>query len=250
MRPAASRQELEDAYRLVYSSYLQRGYVPPDPSRMRLSVFNAFPTTVTFVAVLRSRQIIATVSLVPDSPIGLPMDEIYHAEVQKLRDQGRSVAEVTMLADRRLEIRRSLSMLLLMMKRVFDLATLVLNANDLCITINPRHETYYERYLLFSHLGGLKTYPSVRSNPALARRLDLDTVRSRCEGNEELINEFFRDRTPLDVLLATYRMTPDDLHYFLVERTPVLQEAPQEAVRALEWFYPECPWGEWRAAEA
>jgi len=250
VRPAASRQELEEAYHLVYTGYLQYGYLEPDPSELRLSVFNAFPTTVTFVAVLRGEHIVATISLIPDSPIGLPMDEIYHEEAQRLRDAGRELAEVTMLADRRLEIRRSLPMLLLMMKRVFDYATLILNANDLCITINPRHETYYERYLLFRHLGGLKTYPSVRNNPALAKRLNLDTVRSECQGNEELVNEFFRDRTPLDVLLDAYRLTPEDIHYFLVERTSLLEEASEEALHCLRGFHPDCPWDEWRAANA
>jgi hypothetical protein len=248
VRPAASREELEEAYQLVYTSYRQRGYLERDPSELRLSVFNAFPTTVTFVAVLRGEEIVATVSLVPDTSIGLPLDEIYHEEAQRLRDAGRRLAEVTMLADRRLEIRRSLPMLLLLMKRVFDYATLILNANDLCITINPRHETYYERYLLFKHLGGLKTYPSVRSNPALAKRLNLDTVRSECEGNEKLVNEFFRERTPLDVMLGAYRMTPEDIHHFLVERTSVLRRAPEEAVECLRRFYPDCPWDQWRNA--
>ncbi|NIM71012.1 MAG: hypothetical protein GTO48_11300, partial [Xanthomonadales bacterium] len=75
--------------------------------------------------------------------------EIYHEEVQPLRRRGRRLTEATMLADRRRQIRRALPMLMQLMKRVFDQATLMLHADDLCITINPRHETYYERYLLF-----------------------------------------------------------------------------------------------------
>ncbi|MGD2174031.1 MAG: hypothetical protein PVJ27_01410 [Candidatus Brocadiaceae bacterium] len=246
VRPATSREELEQAFRLVYSSYLQRGYIGPDPSGVRLSVFNALPGTVTFVSVFEER-VIATVTVVPDTPMGLPMDEIYHREVQELRDAGRELAEVTMLADRRRELQRALPMLLLLMKCVFDYATLVLEANDLCITINPRHQTYYERYLLFKPLGELKHYPSVRNNPALAKRLDLDRVREECEGNQELVEHFFRNRTSRDLLTRRHQMTQEDLRYFLVELTSTLRNASPEARQMLRECYPACPWDEWLA---
>ena len=246
--PAACRSELEQAYRLVYTSYLQRGYIEPNPTGIRLSIFNAFPTTVTFVSVLEG-TVIATVSLVADTPVGLPMDEIYHDEVQALRDQGRKLAEVTMLADRRRELHRALPMLLFMMKRVFDYATLVLKANDLCITINPRHEDYYEQYLLFRPLGGLRTYPSVRNNPALAKRLDLDNVREMCEGNQGLIDQFFTDRTPLEVLKRGYRMQPQDLGYFFTELTGLFRGAPSDVIDCLRSHCPECSWAEWTSPD-
>jgi len=246
--PAACRHELEQAFRLVYASYLQRGYIEPNPAEVRLSLFNAFPTTVTFVSVLEG-TVIATVSLVPDTPVGLPMDEVYHEEVQALRDEGRRLAEVTMLADRRRKLRRTLPMLLFMMKRVFDYATLVLRANDLCITVNPRHEAYYERYLLFRSLGALRTYPSVRDNPALAKRLDLDHVREMCEGNQQLIEQFFTDRTPLEILKRGYKMQPDDLGYFFTELTDLFRTAPAEVTECLRSYYPQCPWAEWTSSD-
>jgi len=244
IRPSVSRWELEQAFRLVYLSFLQREYIEESASKLRFSIFNALPETVTFVADLRE-AIIATVTLVPDTPIGLPMDEIYHDEVQALRDQGRRLAEVTMLADRRHEIRRALPVVMQLMKRVFDYATLVLKANDLCITINPRHETYYRRFLLFQPLGGLKTYPSVRNNPALARRLDLDTVREACEGNQRLLRHFFTNRTPLETLHEHYAMAPQDIEYFFVERTQMLKRTDPEKLAYLRRLYPDCPWDTW-----
>ncbi len=244
VRPAVSREELAEAYHLVYSTYLRRGYIGPNPARVRLSVHNAFPSSVTFVAALRG-DIIATVSLIPDTPVGLPMDEIYHDELQERRDAGKTLAEVTMLADRRFELRRSLPMLLRLMKLVFDHATLVLHANDLCITINPRHDSFYRRYLLFQGLGEQKSYPSVRNNPALAQRLDLDTVREACEGNERLLRHFYQNRTPMDRLTDRYLMSPEDLHYFFVEQTPTFRESPADLITCLRAYYPDCPWDDW-----
>jgi hypothetical protein len=246
IRPSASRDELEHAFRLVYLSFLQREYIEENRSLLRFSIFNAFPETVTFVADLRG-EIIATVTLVPDTPVGLPMDEIYHHEVQELRDQGRKLAEVTMLADRRHEIRRALPVVMMLMKRVFDYATLLLKANDLCITINPRHETYYRRFLLFDGLGGLKNYPSVRNNPALAERLDLDHVREACEGNERLLRHFFTDRTPLKALRNHYSMTQADIEYFFVKRTDGFRQAPADKIAYLRQRRPEFPWDRWLA---
>ena len=249
VRRAESREELEQAYRLVYTSYRRRGYLDENPAGVRLTLFNAMPETVTFVSMLEG-SVIATVTLVPDTPIGLPMDEIYADELAHLRAEGRRPAEVTMLADRRREIARTLPMLLCLMKHVFDYATLVLHASDVCITINPRHETYYERCLLFEHLGPLRSYPSVRENPALAKRLNLDTARARCEGNEELLEQFFQNRTPVAVLKGGYRMVREDLRYFLVELTNTLERASSEEVMCLKRYYPHCPWDDWRAGAA
>ena len=245
IRAAGSRDELEQAYRLVYLSFLQRDYIRASASELRLSYFNALPETVTFIAELRG-EIIATVTLVPDSPAGLPMDEIYRHEIQALRDQGRRLAEVTMLADRRHEMRRALPVVLLLMKRVFDYSTLVLNANDLCITINPRHETYYRRFLLFQQLGGLKSYPSVRNNPALAERLDLDRVREECEGNDRLLTQFFTDRTPMGTLRERYVMTAEDVQRFFVDLTDTFRDAPADQIAYLTRLHPEYPWAQWR----
>ena len=178
---------------------------PPNSSGLRLTIFNAFPSTVTFVGVIHD-EVIATVSVIPDTPVGLPMDEIYHDEVQALRDAGRRLMEVTMLADRRLSVSRSLAMVLALMKLVFDYATLSLKATDLCITVNPHHDKFYHEYLLFTPLGGLRAYPSVSGNPAIARRLDLVRVEEECQGRPVLLHRFFEDRTPLGLFEKRYHM--------------------------------------------
>jgi hypothetical protein len=241
IRPALGRAELESAYELVYQNYRSRDYIPPNPSGMRLTIFNAFPSTVTFVGAIRG-EVIATVSLIPDTPVGLPMDEIYHDEVQALRDAGRRLVEVTMLADRRLSVRRSLAMVLALMKLVFDCATLSLKATDLCITVNPHHDKFYHEYLLFTPLGGLRAYPSVSGNPAIARRLDLERVEEECQGRPALLRRFYEDRTPLSLFEQRYRMTAGDLRYFFIERTQIFQESPAYMLNRLRDYYPDFNW--------
>ncbi len=241
IRPALSRVELESAYELVYQNYRSRDYIPPNTSGLRLTIFNAFPTTVTFVGVIHG-EVIATVSLIPDTPVGLPMDEIYHDEVQALRDSGRRLIEVTMLADRRLSVTRSLAMVLALMKLVFDYATLSLKATDLCITVNPHHDKFYHEYLLFTPLGGLRAYPSVSGNPAIARRLDLVRVEEECQGRPVLLHRFYEDRTPLSLFEERYRMSAADLRYFFMERTQIFHESPAYMLNRLRDCYPDFKW--------
>ena len=245
VRPLASRDELEQSLRLVYRNYLQRGYVSPNESGIRLSIFNFLPGTITFVGLLGG-DIVSTVSLVPDTPMGLPMDEVFRDELQPLRDSERRLAEVIMLADRRTELRRTLPMLLDLMKLLFDYATLVLKANDLCITINPRHVAFYKRYLLFTPMGEVRQYASVCDNPALAERLDLDNVRSMCEGNEKLLTRFFQNRTPIEVFEKRYNMTQDDMYYFGVQRSALFRNITPKELGYLREVRPDCPWDEWQ----
>jgi hypothetical protein len=170
------------------------------------------------------------------------MDEIYHDEVQALRDAGRRLVEATMLADRRLSARRSLTMVLTLMKLVFDYSTLSLKATDLCITVNPHHDKFYHEYLLFSPLGGLRAYPSVSGNPAIARRLDLERVEEECQGRPMLLRRFYENRTPVSLFEQRYRMTAADLRYFLVERAQILQDTPAYMLNRLREYYPDFNW--------
>ena len=147
-----------------------------------------------------------------------------------------------MLADRRLSVRRSLAMVLTLMKLVFDYATLSLKASDLCITVNPHHDKFYHEYLLFTPLGGLRAYPSVGGNPAIARRLDLLRVEEECQGRPALLRRFFEDRTPMSLFEQRYHMTTADLRYFFMERTQTFQESPPYMLNRLRDDYPDFNW--------
>lgn len=245
VRPAASRKELEHAYRRVYWSYRKRAYVEDTPSHMRLSVFNAFPSTVTLVSILRG-EVIASVTLVPDTEIGLPMDQIYSQELRGLRESGRKLVEATMFADRRnRDFRRSVPMLLVLMKHAFDYCCFIAKADDICITINPRHEDFYQEYLIFKTLGPQRAYPSVLDNPAIAKRLNLNTIKEDLRDNPTLRRLFLEDRIPPSRLRERYRLGCEDLEYFFVEMTDSFKDAPSGAVNTLKRHYPRCPWQKW-----
>ena len=240
VHPAASLAELHVAYQLVYANYVRRGYISENTARMRFSLFNIVPHAITFVA-LHQGEVIATVSVIPDTPIGLPMDEIYRPELDALRREGRKLAEVTMLADRRLSMRRSFPVVLLLMKQVFDDVTLFLKANDCCITINPHHLRFYRDFLLFEPIGPERSYPSVENNPALALSLNLDTVKDRYSRVPRLWERFYQDRTPHSTFGNRYHMSCRDIEA-LCAGTGAVDAAPPGLLDILQQTYPECRW--------
>ena len=68
--------ELTKASHLVYREYLKRNYLKPYPTQLKLSIFHGMPQTATFIAV-KHRRVVATVTVIEDSALGLPMDEVY-----------------------------------------------------------------------------------------------------------------------------------------------------------------------------
>lgn len=247
VRPARSRDELEAAYRLVHAAYRQQGYLEEDREGMRLTVYNAFPDTVTFIA-KEGREIVGTVSLVADTDVGLPMDEIYGEELNDLRSRGRSLAEVTMLANKSQRVSRKMPIFLQLMKQVFDYIWFILQADDACLACHPHHSGFYEKRILFEQFGEEKNYHSVQDNPAVALRLNFRTVKERYREDDRLWRSFFENRTPVRLLARRHRMTPEDLKYFFVTSTDIFREAAPHEIEALRLLYPECPWNRWSRA--
>jgi hypothetical protein len=64
------------AYELVYRLYRERGYADENQSRMWLSLYNLLPDTTTLI-VLRGDEVVGTLTVVCDGPLGLPGDTLY-----------------------------------------------------------------------------------------------------------------------------------------------------------------------------
>ncbi len=90
-------EELESAYRLVHDVYVKEGYMDPHPSKMRITKYNLLSKSTTFVG-KHDGRVVLTMSLIPDSEHGLPMDSLFKSELDQMRNRGRYIAEVGNLA--------------------------------------------------------------------------------------------------------------------------------------------------------
>ena len=173
---ANTLSELEDAYKLVHDVFVDAGYIDPHPLGLRLKIHNALPETTTFIAKFHEK-IALTLTLYPDSQLGVPMDSAYKRDIDKLRKQGRTVAEVGALASNALIRNHGISMIA--NKIIINYATEFLGIDDIIITVHPRRRWVYESILLFEKIGRIKEYEDVKGNPAVALRLNLNTARER-----------------------------------------------------------------------
>ena len=229
------RDELEAAFRLVHDNYVRSGYMEPHPAGIRIGVYNALPTTTTFVA-LAGDEVTATVSLFLDSAMGLPLDSLYGDVADSLRAQGRKIGEVGMLADRRRNLSEGIHLLLELMKLV-SLTARGRDLDDLLITVNPKHEKFYERLLRFKKFGQVREYQAVKNAPAVLLRIQKSDLESQETRNEQVHEVFFSPVTGSNNTPG-YRMRREDLAYFFLDKTDVFNKLDRDQTQAIEECFP------------
>jgi len=247
-RIAQTRNELEQSFALVYNEYAGRGYIPKGyKSKLRLSIYNAIPKTTTFVA-KQANKVVATVTLIPDSELGIPMDKLYKKEVGVLRKKRLKVAEVSQLSiDSTLFPKSWFSMfnfnklmfVFKLFKLVFDYAREIANLDELCIAVNPKHQYLY-KFLFFEPLGGgLKYYGSVNKAPALAFHLNLGKdLQHKSKARIALHKIFYGGQVSSETLQGKFVMKPTDLDYFFVKKSDIFLKAPANELNYIKKCYP------------
>jgi len=193
-RLAISKQEQEQAAAIVRKQYQQSGYASEGTMLdEKIIPFLNQHTSKTFFAQYVDTAL-ATVSVIEDSPLGLPLDELYKEEIDSLRKQGKKLAEVSQLALDSTFVQelfgektmKKNTLILPLFKLVLH-HCLAQKIDTLCIAINPKHEVFYDA-LGFRTVGGLRYYVSFNGAPALAKALDLGTLGTLEARNKFLYN--------------------------------------------------------------
>lgn len=171
MRVANDRHTRRRAYALAQRVYASVGYAEAGEP-LALSPFDARPETLTLLAETAGGVDAATISLVFDSPQGLPSDEIFAGDLAAMRGQGRRLVEVTRLA-----IAPEFAGARLLLIRLFNFIYLharkVMNSDAFVIEVNPRHVAFYRRLLGFEVMTPQRPCPRVGGAPAVLLHLPL-----------------------------------------------------------------------------
>lgn len=202
---------------LVYDGYLKRGLMQPHEARVRMTPYLALPQTVVFVALERG-AVSGTVSLVPDGPMGLPMQKIYASEVAAVRAEGRVIAEVGALCVA--DSKRGAGIPFLLYKTMWLAASRLLGIDDLLIAVHPSAADLYCATLRFERIGPVRTYPTLeRSAKAVALRLKLreaqaDFARAWAHREKTNANPYwlYTERVDPQIDLPTDRAALASLH--------------------------------------
>ena len=231
---AETDQDFKQAYSLLYDRYLESNYIKASKSfPFHYNVYNLLPDTKT--AILKKiGGVVSTVDIVMESEeYGMPLDQIYHSELDELWGQGRKLCEVGSLACSKEASWQNTFMPLF---RVIFWRAVNTGSNDICIMVNPKHVAFYENIMIFERLGEEKFYPNVNA-PAVALRMNLDqyenNVKQAYKGyaHQNSLYSYFYDwsltstRNECSMITSSHFVPMNDnlLDYFIANNESVSQ---------------------------
>lgn len=174
IRRACTVEELRQAYRLVHDVFLETGFLRPQPSGLRLRIFETTSETATFIAE-KDGAVVGVISVVGDSrDLGLPSDPPFRPELAARRAAGQRLCELTNQAVAE-GYRKSAVPTELMRCAVAH--ALQAGYHEAIATVSPSHRGFYE-LLGFHSLGSERSYSDKLHDPVVALRLNFDELRA------------------------------------------------------------------------
>jgi hypothetical protein len=246
---ASTKVEVEGAMALVYKEYLKRGYISSDyyKNKLRVTLHHILPTTTIFV-VLKDNEVIATTVLIPDSPLGLPMDMGFKKVANQLRVNDRRICESGHLAIKS-DIFGSgcfsmfnlskLNFIFTLFKLVFQYVAFYEKFDDICIVTNPKYMIF--KFLPFEVFGETKYYGydvmNIKKKAAVPKKFDLRNMRNLVKNRKanplaslpykSIIFKMMvgKSKIPFELMARKYQFTVTDLKEYFVLKSNVLKKS-------------------------
>lgn len=193
-----------DAWRLVYRSYRQIDIIDENPFALHTTPLALSPATAVVTGHTQT-ELVSTLTILHDSG-KLPLDCVYKSELDKIRNQGRHMVEVGLLADRRTSLTRSLNAMVGMMRYVYFQA-FHWQSIVLC-GVHPHHAGFYKKMLGFSAIGRETTYPTVKDHAVVLLAVDLMDWLKQPTMPKRFV-EYANNPLPKTMFDDRVRLTPD-----------------------------------------
>lgn len=246
---ANTRELREKAFRLVYDVYTKEGYDLRygRESGLWCTIHHLHPGTMIFLA-QKDGRCTGSVTVMPDSPLGLPTERIFPEPPAELRAAGRRLCEISSLVVTEEPGGGPPEPAMHLYRLAHLTATRVLASTDIVASVMARHRAFYERFLLFDEVS-----PETRTSPktgqqVLYARLNLETMEARyrerygrAKDRRNLHRWFFQNEDEPSIvewLLDGRRpMTTEELYYFGATKTGILTRAGHDVIALLEEEY-------------
>ena len=220
-RIAKTMQDRMAAFGLTYDKYLAKGMLQPNPYRMRVIEHHLLPSTTVFIAV-RNGEVVATVTLIGDGELGLPMDHIHPEVTESVRRRGLYVGEVSCLAFKKQEMKYVLP-IFIDLTRLMSQYARANGMQQFLIGCIPQHARFYCRFLGFEKIGQVRPYPTVCNTLGVACCLDFERIDHE---RPECYDKYFGEALPDEALLVE-PMTPFEQDAF----SQVTQKSRQQLLQ-------------------
>lgn len=250
LKIAETQEELEACFKLLHDAYVGSGFMKPDPSGMRVTIYHALPTTTTLCAKYDG-EVVGTLSLIRESLFGFPLQAIF--DLNHVRERTGQIAEVSALAVHPKFRKTGGTILFPLMKFMYNYCTTFFDTRHLVIAVNPNRIEMYESLLFFERLTekSVDNYDFANGAPAVGATLDLKTAPAlfkQVYGKKPLrrnMHHYFIESVMPNIVLPTRRyfttndpvMTPALLDYFFNQRTRVFAQLDDHKKQLLHAIY-------------
>ncbi len=173
--------EFMEALRILHDGYVGKSFMKPDPFNIRLTPHHLMPSTMMAIAKVNG-VVVATMSLVRDNPIGLPMEKIF--DLSPLRTRGEVLCEFSSLAISPEYRQRGGQLLHAFFRFFYRYVKTWCGVDHFVVAVNPSMAELYEAFYLFKPLQALSAAPSyefVNGAPAVPLFLPLADFESHLE---------------------------------------------------------------------
>jgi len=240
----ANCYELRDkAYRLIYEIYRRLGYTSQRKSGIWLSAFDALPVTATLIAENSKGEFCGALTLVFDSPFGLPTDSEFKDQIDSLRKNKAFLCELISFGTTD-NTRGSVKIIAGLFYCAYLLAWRSKRATHFVINVTQNHENFYCRNLLFSREGPVRRCERAQGLPVVLLVLPFqlpNRLRSLCRifPLSMLNYSDAREVQIADQLLGMVSpMSEDEVHAFFHENMDQYETATNEQQGILKTLYP------------
>jgi hypothetical protein len=164
VRVAKTLTEVLAAWRLVHDAYVAKGIIDPNPFGLHTNVQTARPGTLV-VCGDSAGELSSTLTVTRDGNFGLPLDEVYGAQLDALRSRGAKLCEFGLFTHR-------LGALPLGMLSATVSHALQEASSTIVIGVHPRHAGFYRRVFGFARLSEAREYETLNGVSVCLLHLD------------------------------------------------------------------------------
>jgi hypothetical protein len=191
IRLAQNPEEIKAADQLVYRNYVNR-ILPDDVEAFRKNRYLSSPARHVGVAVDAGR-IIATLSMVEDSPLGLPSDAFRPELLRHFRRVKSRLGEMSCFATDQ-SVRHPMNVVMFLFKFFFEYNFYYANIDRMVASCRMRHADFYEKHLGFEKLMPAFTHPYADDMVCQFVTLDMLAVHARvsCRYREDATDDLHR----------------------------------------------------------
>jgi hypothetical protein len=217
-------------YRFQYQTYEKLRIAEPKRDGLWVTLHDALPETTTLIAEDSQSKLAGVLTLVLDSPIGLPADSLFPSEMKMIRKPDSHICELISFGTSE-KMRGSVKILAGLLYCSYLFALHARRVTDFVITVHERYERFYCSNLLFSRTGPLRNYEKVNGEPTVLLHLPLRMPDELRQSRRIFPLSLFSYSKPQEQAIAsiidlmTTPMTLQEFKSFFIENTDIWNKA-------------------------